>query len=237
MARKQPKTQDIAQVPDPAAFAEECRKVIAKALGNRQLGFNPEKYRLPGNHTLYTLSGVGATQAEAKYRYPVILFHEVQGTKLWLAASLEFEFQELYRLINVSLLIFEGEAVDNRKLALLRAEWQSRQPNDLPSHAQPHWHVYTWYTNRDSPGFKEASDIQTFTPVDTEISPGNFPETGLDKIDKFHLAMAARWCTEGENSHCQELKADDITKWLAGCLRYIRSQFEYVYAKPFHSAV
>jgi hypothetical protein len=230
---KKPEKSNADQVSDPEAFAKLCRKAIAKAIGNEGLGFSLHS-RSEGNRTLYTLSGDGATSAEAKYRYSVIPFQEAQSTKLWLAASLEFEFQKLYRLVNVSLLIFEGEALDERKLALLRAEWESPQSNTSASHAQPHWHIYPSRLNRlisdTGSEFKPEEDVQPFVLEDVQIDSRNVLSTELDRLKKFHLAMSARWHVEGSGSHLEEIQLKYVLKWLEGCLSYIRSQLEYVYS-------
>ncbi len=232
MAQKSKKAA-MGQLLDPDDFVKDCRKVIEKVLGYRYLGFN-EQRGVPGNRRLFTLNGAEATQAEAKYKYAVIPFFKSQSGIYWLAVSLEFEFQQgIYRIVNVSLLIFEGEATDNRKSALLRAEWACPQKNDLTRHAQPHWHIYPSHINKESAGartgFKADAEIQTFDPEALEIELHEGTVVEWERAEKFHFAMAARWHAEGNDAHQEEMQVDGILKWLDGCIKYIWSQFAFLY--------
>jgi len=232
MARKSKKTA-IGQLLDPDDFAKNCRKVIEEALGYKHLGFN-ERRVVPGNRKLYTLNGAEATQAEARYKYAVIPFFKSRAGIYWLAVSLEFEFQRgIYRIVNVSLLIFEGEATDNTKSALLRAEWACVQENDLALHAQPHWHVYPSRITGEIAGNQTAFTTETegraFDPEALEIESHKGTAIKWDRAEKFHFAMAARWHIEGKDAHQEEMQADGILKWLDGCIRYTWSQFAFLY--------
>ncbi|MCI0692843.1 hypothetical protein L0337_12670 [candidate division KSB1 bacterium] len=230
---KKSKKLAMGQLLDPDDFVKDCREVIEKTLNYKHIGFN-EQRGIPGNRKLYILTGAEATQAEAKYKYAVIPFFKSQNGIYWLAASLEFEFRQgIYLIVSVSLLIFKGEATDNRKSALLRAEWACPQKNDLARHAQPHWHIYPSHINKESAGvrteFKADAEIQTFDPEALEIEPHEGTVVEWERAEKFHFAMAARWHSEGNDAHQEKMQAGGILKWLEGCIKYTRDQFTFLY--------
>lgn len=232
MAKKSKKVA-MGQLLDPDGFVKDCRKAIEKALDYTPIGFNEQRGIL-GNRKLYILTGAGATPAEAKYKYSAIPFFRSQYGIYWLAASLEFEFQQgIYHIVSVSFLIFEGEATDNRKSALLRAEWACPQKNDRARHAQPHWHIYSSPINKETAGerigFKADAEIQTFDPEALEIEPREGTVGEWERAEKFHFAMAARWHAEGNDAHQEEMQADRILKWLEGCIKYTWNQFAFLY--------
>ena len=223
----------MGQLLDPEGFVKDCREAIEKALNYTHIGFN-EQHAIPGNRRLYILTGAGATRAEAKYQYPVIPFFRSQYGIYWLAASLEFQFQQgIYQIVSVSFLIFEGDATDNRKSALLRAEWACPQKNDRARHAQPHWHIYPSHINEEVTGnrtrFKADAEIQTFDSeaLENELREGTVVE--WERAEKFHFAMAARWHSEGNDAHQEEMQAGGILKWLEGCIKYTWNQFAFLY--------
>lgn len=213
-------------------LVNRCKRVIEHALAAKKLGFNPLK--ASGNRTIYLLTGAGATSAEAKYKYSVVPFLALQSRLYWLAASLEFVFEnKMHRLLSVSLLIFEGEATDDRKSALLRAEWARLDKNSRVSHAQPHWHVYPSRINRevydDRTEFKLKTDIQAFVPEAPAFESSNELDLEWDRAEKFHFAMASRWHIDGKDAHQEEMQVDRLLKWLDGCIRYTRGQLEFLY--------
>jgi hypothetical protein len=217
-------------------IVNKCKRVIEDALAVKKLRFITQ--RVSGNRTVCLLTGEGAKRAEAKYKYSVIPFLALQSRLYWLAASLEFVFENrMYRLLSVSLLIFEGEATDDRKSALLRAEWACLDEDTRAPHAQPHWHIYPSRINReayeDRTEFKLKTDIQPFAPEAPVVESNNEFDIEWDRSEKFHFAMASRWHIVGfdeKGAHQEEMQIDGLLKWLDGCIRYTRSQFEFLYS-------
>jgi hypothetical protein len=193
-------------VQEPLELTRKCRKIISDVLGNKNIGFTNPK-RVAGNKVFCTLTGTGATLAEAKYRYQVIPFVEFESDKYWLAITLEFIFAEgLFRLIDISILVFRGEATDSKKLALLRAEWAC-SPTDID-------------------GFAEGYEAQDFNP---DVAEDNDFDVDWVGGGKFHFAMAARWRTEGRKSKNDDIEMDGLFNWLDGCISYIIHQIKYLH--------
>jgi|GEM_PF-4931515 len=230
---KKSKRLAIGQFLSPDGFVKDCKEAIEKALNCTHIGFN-EQHVISRNRKLYILTGTEATLAEAKYKYSVIPFFRSQNGIYWLAASLEFEFQQgIYRIVSVSFLIFKGDATDNRKSALLRAEWACPQKTDRTRHAQPHWHIYPSHINKTSAeeriGFKAGAEIQIFNAEALGIEPHEETDVQWQRSEKFHFAMAARWHSEGNDAHQEEMQAGGILKWLEGCIKYTWNQFAFLY--------
>jgi hypothetical protein len=222
----------MGQVENLDSFVKECRKVITNALNDKYLGLT-DKSQAPHRKKLYVLTGHRATQAEARYTYTVVPFLLSPSGMYWLAVSLEFEYQRgKCHILNASLLIFEGQATDNRKTALIRAEWDRIQKHSRASHAQPHWHVYPSHVNKAAAGyraeFKAKTDVRTFDPDALENDFDDEPDTEWDKAEKFHFAMSSRWHINGQHAHQVEISADGLLKWLDGCIRYTRDQLKFI---------
>ena len=239
MPKKSTRTSKL-QLPSPpkvtvenyAPLAMACMRVIEKILG---LKLKLAERRATGNRTICEFTGVEARKAEAKYTYSVVPFLQLGLRQFWLAVALEFEFhQGVYDLANVSMLVFEGEAYDERKSALMRAEWDCNQPKTPPAHAQPHWHIYPSRLSKqieeDRAEFGEKSEAVAFVPEVDGVDSNSERNLKWDRAERFHFAMSARWANEGNESHVAEMTSGGLLKWLEGCLRYIRSEFEYLYA-------
>jgi hypothetical protein len=226
----------MGQVENLDSFVKDCRRIIAKALDYKDLGFT-NKSQAPHRKKLYVLTGgPDATQAEARYTYTVIPFLPSPSGMYWLGASLEFEFQRgECHISSASLLIFEGQATDNRKTALIRAEWDCIQKDSRAPHAQPHWHVYPGRINKAAfeyrAEFKTETDVQTFDPEALESDFDDGPDTEWDKAEKFHFAMSSRWHINGQDAHQEEMDANKLLKWLDGCIRYTCDQLKFICSK------
>ena len=218
-------------LPNVDGLVRECKAIFRSVLQSNSLGFT--EYRAVGNRTIYSLTSAEATRAEAKYVYSVVPFITTQRDLYWLASSLEFRFQEgNYHLDSASLLIFQGEANDPRKTALLRAEWACSEADSKAVHAQPHWHIYPSRVNREIDQFQneffEEATVQIFEAFpNSENKEEEVSE--WDRAERFHFAMAARWHDEGRDAHKQEIQTETLIKWIDGCLRYIQSQFNFLY--------
>jgi hypothetical protein len=218
---------------DVKGLVSDCKAIFREVLQSNSLGFI--EHRAARNKLICNLTGAGATRAEAKYVYQVVPFLETPYGFYWLANSLEFKFQEgMHHLESVSILVFQGEANDERKIALLRAEWACSEADVRAPHAQPHWHIYPSRINQGFDQFRNEfqadSEVQSFEP-DEDVQANDDAEAEWDRAERFHFAMAARWHVEGKDAHTQEIQSDMLLNWLAGCLRYIQSQFEFLYLR------
>lgn len=235
-------------VDEPEDLCKPCKKAIEKALNQKNLGFNGREVAgKEGRRSLYSLVGDKATSAEEKYHYKVIPFIERRSRIYWLAVSLEFILENLrYRLASVSIFVFAGNANDERKIPLMRAEWACLPTDIDEKHAQPHWHIYPSQIGElvhNQNGFDPDPEVQIFAPeeeIESEVR--EFGEQSTNAIsdhedhawegtEHFHFAMAARW-REGEDVELNDsgqLEIDNISNWLLGCIRYTYVQFEYLY--------
>jgi hypothetical protein len=236
---------------------KHCKAAVASALGRTSLGFSSTE--ATGRHTVYSLGGPGERQADGKkYSYKVLPFKEWKGKYFWLAVTLEFDsLVGVHQLESASIFVFEGEPSDSVKNAIMRAEWACL-PSDIgAAHAQPHWHVYPSQLSRTVEQskvepFSPEAEIRTFGDDEVTTEAENAPyigQAGQDpelsgfggsgftasaesewaNSEDFHFAMSSRW-HDGRDDN-DPLLAEQVPKWLKGCLTYIRVQFDYIY-KP-----
>jgi hypothetical protein len=135
--------------------------------------------------------------------------------------------------LSVSLQIFEGAAADETKSALLRAEWDCNQKIGIP-HTQLHWHINPSRLNReieDYQSFLKEIEIREFDPNAVSANSDEKSEPEWDRGGRFHFAMAARWASEGESAHNENIEHEKLLRWLDGCIRYTLGQFKYLYEK------
>jgi hypothetical protein len=121
-----------------------------------------------------------------------------------------------------SLSVFQGQASDDTKLQLLRAEWDNY---DEPSnkHPQPHWHVYSMKDFFISDNFKEV--------VKSEENPFNqFIQDNSNKTidtDRLHFAMNGQWSDNKTDIHTISAESD-LVNWFKGLLNHLKSELKYV---------
>ena len=207
-----------------------CRDVIRPIINNWNLNFVQEN--LARRRIKCTLTGAGVSNAITRERYAVHELLEKESTTYWLAISLYFQFQAgKYRLESISLIVFKGSRFDDTKTPLLRAEWDCSDETGLSKHAQPHWHIYSAALNtKEGVGvseFDKPLDVEPFSPITNETT--EFDETLQGEIDKFHFAMASKWHLEENFSLQEELNSvEALTRWIKGCINYIREQLSYL---------
>jgi hypothetical protein len=126
----------------------------------------------------------------------------------------------------ISVSIFQGEASDEIKNQLFRAEWDNHDDN--LKHPQPHWHIYPFkYSSKYYEDFEAYNNMLE----ESEDSFSNeIASTVKDKIvdiRNFHFAMEGRWSSSESSIH----KVTDgkmIANWMSGLLGGIREQLEYI---------
>jgi hypothetical protein len=164
--------------------------------------------RLANGSWRFKLTGEGATQAEARERYPAFFLLEKSENLFWFALACDFErIAGSVKLRSISLLFFVGEATDTRKVPLLRAEWDFYITTE---HAQPHWHVYQL-------GIEEPPD----TP--------ELEEWQITSLQKFHFAIGSRWVGNQFSPHSALLTSPDALRdWISRCLPYVHAELRYI---------
>jgi hypothetical protein len=223
-----PPSPEAIVVDRPSKVTTPVLRVLKEILGNNSIKF--DEIVLANDEIKFELSG-SASKGTAREKYSVFLLDQVGTELLWLGGALIFKRELLvYRLKSISILIFKGEAFDERKTALLRAEWDN--PESGAMHAQPHWHVYPRFIGKPEEGsrFEEEASVSVFAPSEDapkyEAQDSEWP-TSAD----FHYAMASTWQTNGINFHQEKLNdLDYLLNWLRGCIVYTREQLVWLFS-------
>lgn len=207
------------------AFTKECRSVVAIALGNTGISFGKPQ-SIVDNKLLCVLNGPGSTGAKAKYSYRVVPIFNNFDKNLWLGASLEFQYRQGKTfLVAASVIVFEGEATDDEKIPLLRAEWELSETAPA-KHAQPHWHVYAGRINplpSEVTFAEEAIDFMGDTSkTDAEIGR-------WEDAQWFHFAMSSQWHTAQVQPIYADFDGVMMKNWLSGCIKYTIEQIRWLY--------
>lgn len=133
---------------------------------------------------------------------------------------LEIRFEDKNSFITIS--IFQGDASDNKKNQLFRAEWDDyNNPNE--KHPQPHWHITS----------NQAIE-NTFTELIEEDEEEGFAAIILNEekskiidINKIHFPMNGNWMNDDGHIHLINDNAK-MVKWFQGFFSTMREQLEYV---------
>ena len=198
---------------DPLNFVGRCRRQISTITQQPHLSITRQE-TAHGDRYIFSVNSASLTEAEGRI-YIVIPFCSLGSQKYWLATSMEFTSGRISRLSSISLVLFAGDATEERKIVLLRAEWDSLD-GDSP-HAQPHWHVYQNRINTLNGQVENIANKLTF---------GHAPN--WDRCEEFHFAMSAQWPFNGINSHILDMEEDGVLGWLEGCLKYIKQELSYL---------
>jgi len=227
MARYRSRLETPVVCDDPKPIVKKCVGVIGRQLANAgKVGFLERAHAR--SELEFLLLSSRNSWARARQEYPVLYFEATPSRTYWLAIALRFApLLERFKLIQVSLVLFEGTETDPEKSPLLRAEWDDLEEAGV--HAQPHWHVYKDRSAARSGGgaFPAVSSGPiVFSPQAAELED---PERiGLRDRPRFHYAMAARWHLEEGGSCRSSLSAAGLMSWLDGCIDYIRGQLPHI---------
>lgn len=101
---------------------KKCMRVVGRRLERAgKIGFQ-EIPHARGAREFLLLSTQRGSLARARQDYPVLYFESTRSNTYWLALALRFAPSlDRFRLIQVSLLLFEGPWTDPEKTPLLRA--------------------------------------------------------------------------------------------------------------------
>lgn len=123
-----------------------------------------------------------------------------------------------------SLSVFQGNADDNEKTQLFRAEWDNYTENNN-FHSQPHWHIYPhkykMKVHQDFENFLELSD------KDDDFLAFKKGDKDLIEINKFHFAMNGQWSQNKSSIHTIE-EMNDLTNWFNGLLNHLKIELKYL---------
>jgi hypothetical protein len=187
----------------------------------------------------YTINGTSS--ALSRYKNPQESV-KVLGwfNNFWLFIEIKFKINEIVEIkriskksklpINtqISLSVFQGDELDEKKNQLFRAEWDDYN-NFEEKHAQPHWHITSSQEIENT--FKEYAEVinaSGFVNVFEEEKQRIFD------VKKIHFAMNADWQNSGTFVYKIE-NEEQVVKWLQGMLRYLKTELEdkkLIFRKP-----
>lgn len=215
-------------VDSPSEVTGPCLKVLRTLLKNPSIAFHETPQA--NNEVKCGLTG-SPVQAIARDKYSVFLLLSA-AELFWLGTTLVFK-RELgrYHLMSASLVIFKGDTFDE-KTPLLRAEWDNPDPTTTIEHAQPHWHVYPRFINRD---WTNSQMVDTVTFQSFDLTAAGATHSDVEDLAwptsaNFHYAMASTWHSEANG--CQE-KLNELSRllgWLTGCISYSRNQLNFLFS-------
>lgn len=233
MPKKSQRRQRRSEIPSaivveqPTQVTTRVLRALREALGDKSISF--EEVRLVRDEVKFELSG-SPIRAIARDSYAVFPLLRLEVELFWLGAALVFERRlGTYRLKSISLVIFKGEAFDERKTVLFRAEWDEPEPGTI--HAQPHWHVYPRLIGDKVSLVAESSNRNESDLLDfgREMTVDEDPE--WKTASNFHYAMSSRWAIEGIGNHQANLsEIDDLVRWITSCIGYSRDQLRWLFS-------
>lgn len=213
-------------VEHPNRVTNPLLRAFREALGNNSIAF--EEVSLARGEVKFELSG-SSIRAVARDNYAVFPLLQLQVALFWLGGALIFE-RKLgnYRLKSISLVIFKGDAFDDRKTALFRAEWDD--PDSATIHAQPHWHVYPRPIESKVNVMEDANLTREVELLDFGTDQASPEDPRWKTASNFHYAMSARWAPDGVGHHRANLsEIKEIVRWIKSCIGYSRDQLRWLF--------
>lgn len=152
--------------------------------------------------------------------------------KMWIAVELRIartgdRSRGEHFLEHVSIKLVHGEPLTSGEI-LFRAEWDARDTGMV--HAQPHWNIHEEAWRPKPP----ASGFATFVEKEKALDFHQFgqgsrasKEPTFDHV-RMHFALASTWHNATGAHSCSLENIDEVTRWIAGCCKYIRSQFTHM---------
>ena len=113
-------------------------------------------------------------------------------------------------------------------LLLVRAEWDFREGASL-IHAQPHWHFQLQADSEPADAQGSSAALEQPETFEQFMAASEVQASVAHPGSNFHLAMGASWHQKTHGTHSVVLTdGEDLARWMAGVLRYLRSQVERV---------
>lgn len=159
----------------------------------------------------------------------------------WLHFSIQFKVYSKgpgskkydYYLAGVSIAVFYGQATDEDKLLMFRAEWDNKEDDETSIiHPQPHWHIHNIGSSVKA---GDISDFNTFLGMKQEEPPDFLEELApeseeiltskIANLSGFHFAMSAGRIFGQPNKHV--LTEANLKIWLKESITHISEQLKY----------
>lgn len=134
---------------------------------------------------------------------------------------IEVRFLKNYTHKMISLSIFQGQEIDNKKNQLFRAEWDDYNI-DTETRPQPHWHI-----TRDNAIYDKFSDLTNHNDEKEKVGFEFFEEVQTEVFDtkKIHFAMSGNWQNKLSPVHKIE-DASKVIAWMEGLLEHIKYELK-----------
>ncbi|MDQ3813051.1 MAG: hypothetical protein M3347_03770 [Armatimonadota bacterium] len=239
-------------------ITDSCLDRLKIELNNPFLQFAEVQATKPQREQMYVLTKMGepvspfaGTKQVDLPVFPLPLqLKNPPSTTYWLGMRLKFRFVQRKtkaQIASVTLYLSRGTRITERQ-DIIRAEWDWHEDSHKVPHAQPHWHVYTGFSDRtrseavnpfyvqsdeeESPAMEFSSEMVAAVEID---KPSKGWDNGGDP--KFHYAMAANWQAEpalGASGNSviysckQPIGSVSLPNWITECIKYIRGQLEYL---------
>ena len=127
--------------------------------------------------------------------------------------------ENIEKHINISLCVFQGEASDEDKYQLFRAEWDDFcNPDEI--HSQPHWHITS----------SQALE-KTFVSYAIDLDKKDFVDLLENEkqrvfdVKRIHFAMNGNWSNSETNIHKIDSE-EKVLRWWFGILNHIRIELD-----------
>lgn len=167
------------------------------------------RFKITGNNTSKAINNYNNSREEVT----VLKWFD----NFWIYIELKFENKNSF----ISLSIFQGHEIDERKSQLFRAEWDDYN-NEEEKHPQPHWHITSNQAIENT--FEEyAITFENEKFIDSLREE----KSKIIDVNEIHFAMIGNWISDESHIHSLNNK-DKIVKWFRGLLSHIRIQLEYV---------
>lgn len=133
---------------------------------------------------------------------------------------LEIRFEDKNSFITIS--VFQGDADDNIKNQLFRAEWDDYNNPD-EKHPQPHWHIVSNQAMEKS--FEDFLDEEEEVGFIADLYKEQ--KSKIVDVSKIHFPMNGNWMNDGGHIHLINDNGK-IVEWFQGFFSTMREQLEYV---------
>lgn len=172
----------------------------------------------PSSTNRFKISGDNASKAMNNYNgYLEEIIVIKWFAEFWIYVDIKFEDQNTF----ISLSVFQGQADNDFKHQLFRAEWDDYN-NPEERHPQPHWHITSNQVIENT--FEEIANL---SDSDTFLSMLKEEKSKIVDINKFHFAMIGNWINDETHIHLLD-NEERIIKWFQGILSHMKIQLEYV---------
>ena len=134
----------------------------------------------------------------------------------WVFMEIRFENENSF----ITISIFQGDANNNIKNQLFRAEWDDyNNPNE--KHPQPHWHITANQAIENTFTELVEDEEQSFAALIL-----NEEKSKIIDVNRIHFPMNGDWMNDGGDIHLIN-NSEKMIKWFQGFFSTMRKQLEY----------